>query len=143
MKRFKGFAVTIILAAALPACSAFRQPNHQQALLSENPAASNEADIHLDFSLTNFTGTSLRGLYLSPTTSNGWEENVLGVSELKDGDTVDIRFSPNEKAITWDMRIDGVDGHYAEWKNLKIGAVSQMTLLLKPMPQLTVVAEVE
>lgn len=98
---------------------------------------------HLDFTLTNFTGTSLRSVYLSPSTSKGWEENILAGTELKDGDNVKIRFDPNEKSIEWDLRIEGVDGHFAEWKNLKLGDLTKITLALKPSPQPTAIAEID
>jgi hypothetical protein len=97
----------------------------------------------LNFALTNFTGTSFRALYLSPTSATGWEENVVAGSELKDGDTLDIKFDPKEKNVEWDMRVEGVDGHYAEWKNVKLAGVSEITLVLKLSPEAAVVAEVE
>jgi hypothetical protein len=93
--------------------------------------------------LTNFTGASFRALYLSPTSATGWEENVVTGSELKDGDTLDIKFDPNEKNAEWDMRVEGVDGRYAEWKNVKLAGVSEITLVLKLSPAPVVVAEVE
>ena len=68
---------------------------------------------------------------------------MLAAIALKDGDTINIRFDPNERNMTWDLRIEGVDGHYAEWKDFKLGDISEITLLLKAMPQPTVVAEVE
>ena len=67
---------------------------------------------------------------------------LAGVA-LKDGDTIRIRFNPNESTMMWDLRIEGADGHYAEWKDFKLGDISEITLVLKPMPQPTVVAEVE
>ena len=144
MKRFRSFSVATLLAATLAAataCSAIRPVNSPQVAFVDNHAA--ESNEHLDFSLTNFTGTSLRGVYLSPSTSAGWEENMLAATVLKDGDTVHIRFDPNEKNIAWDLRIEGVDGHYAEWKDFKLGDISEITLLLKAMPQPTVVAEIQ
>ncbi len=97
----------------------------------------------LNFALTNFTGASFRALYLSPTSATGWEENVVTGSELKDGDTLDIKFDPKEKNAEWDMRVEGVDGRYAEWKNVKLAGVSEITLVLKLSPAPVVVAEVE
>jgi hypothetical protein len=97
----------------------------------------------MNFSLTNFTGTPLKGIYLSPDTSAGWEENIVAGTELRDGDTLDIRFDPNETTTAWDMRVEGGDGYFAEWKNLRFEDVSEIKLILKPVPQPVVVAEAE
>ena len=95
------------------------------------------------FALANFTGTAIRAIYLSPSDAGGWEENVLGGGELADGATVDIRFSPEEKATAWDLRVEAVDEHYAEWKGLSLREVSRVTLLLDMVGERVVVAEVE
>ena len=95
------------------------------------------------FALTNFTGSALRAVYLSPSGSGGWEENVLGGDELSDGETVEIRFSPAEKADVWDMRVESAGPHFAEWKGLRLGGASRVTLLLDVVGERVVVAEVE
>ena len=130
-----------LLAAVISGCASLSQPKGPAA--SENRPNLNEVNIRLDFSVTNFTGTSLRGFYLSPIASQGWEENLLGEVELQDGDSINIQFSPSEKALTWDMRIEAVDGHYAELKEIKLGELSKMTLLLKAMPEFVLIAEAE
>lgn len=95
------------------------------------------------FALANFSGTTLRAVYVSPSESAGWEENILGGDELADGATVAIGFSPEEKAASWDVRVEAVDNHYAEWKGLDLRDVSRITLLLDMVGERVVVAEVE
>lgn len=95
------------------------------------------------FALANFSGTTLRAVYVSPSGSAGWEENILGGDELADGATVAIGFSPEEKAASWDIRVEAVDNHYAEWKGLNLRDVSRITLLLDMVGERVVVAEVE
>jgi hypothetical protein len=95
------------------------------------------------FALANFSGTTLRAVYVSPSESEGWEENILGGDELADGATVAIGFSPDEKAASWDVRVEAVDNHYAEWKGLDLRDVSRITLLLDMVGERVVVAEVE
>ena len=97
----------------------------------------------LGFSLANFTGTTLRAVYVSPSESAGWGENILGGGELGDGATVAIGFSPEEKADSWDVRVEAVDDHFAEWKGLRLRDVSRITLLLDMVGGRVVVAEVE
>jgi len=121
------------LLAVVSGCSSLDSVSHSQEVKSIMP----------NFAVTNFTGTSFRALYLSPSSATGWQENVLAASELKDGDTLNVQFDPNEKNVDWDMRVEGVDGHYAEWKNLKRGEFSEITVVLKLAPSPTVVAEVE
>jgi hypothetical protein len=96
-----------------------------------------------DITLTNLTGANLRAVYLSPNSSGGWEENVLGEGGLGDGHSVNIRFSPEEKAAAWDIRIEGGDEHSAEWKGVRLGGVSRITLYLDVVGERVVVAEVE
>lgn len=97
----------------------------------------------LSFNLVNFTGSTLRAVYVSRGDSGGWEENVLGGDELGDGDTLGIRFSPEEGAALWDIRVESVDEHSAEWKGLDIRGVSRITLLLKLEGEPVAVAEIE
>ncbi len=106
---------------------------------SRPPQANSTGVLALD----NSTGVSFRALYLSPSDSAGWEENVLGGEELPAGETVDIRFSPEERAVLWDMRVEAVDGHYAEWKSLDLREISSMRLIVGLTGEPVVVAEVE
>jgi hypothetical protein len=95
------------------------------------------------FALVNFTGTTLRAVYVSPSDSAGWEENILAGGELADGAAVNIRFSPEESAAAWDLRVEAVDEHYAEWKSLNFRDASRVTLLLNLVGERVVVAEIE
>jgi hypothetical protein len=137
--RLRNHALRMIVLSSLVVLTACQssQPT------SKHAANNTETNANLDFTLMNFTGISLRGVYLSPVAGDTWQENVLGDSVLNDGDTLNIHFNPNEKETTWDMRIEGPEGRSAEWKNLDLGNISQMTIVLKPTPQLSVVAEVE
>jgi hypothetical protein len=82
----------------------------------------------LDFTLVNFTRFNLYAVYVSPHDSAGWEENVLGNDQLYDGNTVRIRFSPEERAVMWDLRVEDEYGNNAEWKNLNLREISKITL---------------
>ena len=113
---------------------------------SSNPGLSGEvsnSNPKLNFALTNSTGTALRGLYVSPSSSTGWEENLITTDTLNDGDRIYIKFNPNEQTRDWDLRIEGVDGNYAEWKQLKLEEATEITLVIKLSPELVVVAEIE
>ena len=98
---------------------------------------------NLDFALTNSTGTTLQAVYISPTDSPGWEENVLGGDKLEDGGTVNIKFNSEERASLWDLRVEGSEGRYAEWKSINLSDISRITLHIKLDKGTAVVAEVE
>ena len=85
----------------------------------------------------------MRAVYVSPSESGGWEENLIGGRELADGESVEIRFSPEGRAAAWDIRVEAVDEHYAEWKGLRLGDASSVTMLLDVMGERVAVAEVE
>ena len=107
-------------------------------------APASARDAASGFTLANFTGAALRAVYVSPSESAGWEENVLGGEELADGATVLIGFSPEEKAVSWDVRVEAASGHFAEWKGLRLRDISRITLVLDMVAgERAVVAEVE
>lgn len=138
------WVLTMACACAPSAGSGGAAPTAREA--GETATVAAPADEHaspLDFTLTNLTGASLRAVHVSPNASGGWEENVLGGGALADGDSVSIRFSPEEKAAEWDIRIEGGDEHFAEWKGLDLNGVSRVTLYLDVVGERVVVAEVE
>jgi len=127
----KQFMITLVIAgmlAVVPGCSSYA------------PAVKRQ---NAGLSLTNFTGTAFSAVYLSPSSAPHWQENLLATSTHNDGDTLDIQFDPNESNMEWDLKVQGVDGHYAEWKNLKFDRAAEITLVLKLSPTPVVVAEVE
>jgi hypothetical protein len=151
-RRAAAYAVLAFLLASASACSSQRIRTSDGAgpaspTSGESPAttaapASARAGL-FGFALANFTGTTLRAVYISPSESAGWEENILGGGELADGATVVIGFSPEEKAASWDIRVEAVDNHFAEWKGLHLNDISRITLLLDMVGERVVVAEVE
>jgi len=151
----KKSAASIALACLLAivcSCSSHGDPAVSGAGASSRAQAGSPAETdmpadgsanNLDFALTNFTGTSLRAVYISPSDASGWEENILAGSELADGDTVNIRFSPVERAVLWDLKVEGVDEHYAEWKSINLRDVSRITLRFNLTGETVVAAEIE
>jgi hypothetical protein len=93
--------------------------------------------------LVNFTGSTLRAVYLSPTDSSAWQENVLGTEQLNDGASITVNFNSEEKQTRWDIKIEGNDGHFAEWKDLDLRDAAKITLSLKLVTEPTVVADIE
>lgn len=84
-----------------------------------------------DFTLHNNTGVEIHKLFISPHSTDVWEEDILGRDTLADGETVDITFHRTEKAKMWDLRIEDKAGTAIEWENLNLLEISEVTLHYK------------
>lgn len=84
----------------------------------------------LDFTLTNATGHSIAGLYLSPTGVDTWGPNILP-GEFADGQSGQVSFAPEAEAANWDMRADWADDSeeaYVYWIGLDLTSINSLTL---------------
>jgi hypothetical protein len=84
-----------------------------------------------DFMLHNATGVEIHSLYVSPHSTDDWEEDVLGRDTLPSGESVEITFSPKERAAMWDLKVTDKDGDSIEWENLNLLEISEVTLHYK------------
>lgn len=69
------------------------------------------------FNITNETDHTITSMYVSPATSNYWEENLLGSDfVLRPGKTKRVRLSGYDTSI-FDIRlVDEEDDRYTFWK---------------------------
>ena len=84
-----------------------------------------------DFVLHNETGVEIHELYVSPTTAEDWEEDVLGVDTLPDGESVKITFEDREKRSKWDLKVVDSKGNSIEWEALNLLEIADVTLHYK------------
>jgi hypothetical protein len=84
-----------------------------------------------DFVLHNETGVEIHQLFVSPTTTNQWEEDVLGVDTLPSGETVKVTFDDREKTAHWDLKIVDGKGNSIEWRDPNLVEISEVTLHYK------------
>jgi hypothetical protein len=84
-----------------------------------------------DFTLVNQTGVEIHELYVSPHSADDWQEDVLGVDTLPSGESVDITFSPKERAKLWDLKVVDGKGNSIEWESLNLLEISKVTLHYK------------
>lgn len=84
----------------------------------------------LDFKLVNNTGVEIESLFVSPNTTDEWEEDVLGVDTLPPGQSVEIKFSREEAAEFWDLRVQDHEGTYLYWKKLDLTEISVVKLYI-------------
>jgi hypothetical protein len=81
-----------------------------------------------DFMLHNQTGVEIHSLYVSPHSTDDWEEDVLGQDTLPSGDSVKITFDDRDKHVHWDMKVTDKDGNSLEWYDLNLVEIAEVTL---------------
>jgi len=57
-----------------------------------------------DFTLHNNSSVDIYYVYVSPSSSSFWGDDVLGEDVLPSGDTVDITFDDPRTACVWDVK---------------------------------------
>jgi hypothetical protein len=80
-----------------------------------------------DFTLVNKTGITINNLYVSESSKNSWEEDVLGDDQVEDGDSVDVTFKGHD-SCKWDLMIKDEAGDGLYWRGIDLCKVSKVTL---------------
>ena len=81
-----------------------------------------------DFDLVNKTGYTIDKVFVSPSNSDDWEDDVLGRDVLDDGDKVHITFNRAAKSCKWDLKVVYSDADQAEWDEFDLCEVSKITI---------------
>ncbi|MDX2142380.1 MAG: hypothetical protein SFV19_03405 [Rhodospirillaceae bacterium] len=81
-----------------------------------------------NFMLINATGYTISEVYVSPSKTADWEEDVLGLDVLADGERTEIRFSRSENSCLWDLKVAYDDGESAEWVAIDLCEVSVVAI---------------
>ncbi len=81
-----------------------------------------------DFTLHNKTGVIIDKLFVSPSDKDDWQEDILGKDVLADGESLEIKFHPKEKAAKWDLKVQDSTGNSIEWHDLNLTEISEVTL---------------
>lgn len=82
----------------------------------------------LDFALVNKTGYTINEVYVSPASSEEWEEDIMGSDALGNGDGVNIRFPKGAKGCDWDLKVTYDDGEEAMWGGADLCSISKIVL---------------
>jgi hypothetical protein len=101
------------------------------ATAAATPVAADTTAGAQDFTLVNATGVEIDKVFISPHSSDDWEEDILGQDTLPDGEKVEIKFHRAEKAPLWDLRIEDKKGTGIEWENLNLLEISTLTINYK------------
>ncbi len=128
MKTITTAACMSVVLLLAPSLSATGSTNGASDAARAGAAATQGAQ---DFTLVNATGVEIHALYISPHETDDWEEDVLGRDTLPSGESVEIKFSREEKAAMWDLRVEDKDGNAIVWENLNLLEISKVTLYYK------------
>ena len=82
-----------------------------------------------DFALVNKTGYEIKEVYVSPSKSSDWEEDILGEGVLESGASREIRFHRSAKSCHWDLQvIYTIDSSKAVWNEIDLCSVEKVTI---------------
>src|ERR1700733_6745587 len=82
-----------------------------------------------DFRLVNKTGYELKALYVAPSKSDDWQDDVLGQDTLADGQAVNGHFSPKTKTCKFDLKVTySDDDSSAVWEKIDLCTVEKITI---------------
>jgi hypothetical protein len=82
-----------------------------------------------DFKLVNKTGYELKELYVSPSKSDDWQDDVLGQGTLGDGEAANIKFHRANTACKWDLKVVySVDSSSAVWNDIDLCSIEKITI---------------
>jgi hypothetical protein len=94
--------------------------------------SSARSDSTLDFVLVNDTGYTIEKIFVSPSKTEDWGEDVMGQDQLEDGKTVKIHFNrAHEKDTKWDIKVVFTDNENRYWTNLDLSTISEVTIHYK------------
>lgn len=94
-------------------------------------AATSFAQGKQDFTLHNKTGKVLEEVYVGPTDSEDWGDDVMGQDTVGEDQSVHITFNPKAKADHWDLKIVFEDGSSSVWTNFDLTTIDEITVSYK------------
>lgn len=81
-----------------------------------------------DFTLVNRTGYTLDQVFVAPSDSDDWGDDVMGRDVLAAGEAVDISFSRRERTCKWDLKVVYDDQSSAEWEGFDLCATHKIII---------------
>jgi hypothetical protein len=96
------------------------------------PALNVAENKELDFTLVNQTGYGIKLLYIGPSNSPEWTDDMemLKGKVFRSGNQMPIRFSSKAQTTKWDIMVKWTDGSQsAEWLGLDLSKIQKLTIL--------------
>jgi hypothetical protein len=82
-----------------------------------------------DFRLVNKTGYEIKEVYVSPSKSSDWEEDILGEGVFGDKEAREIHFHRDVKTCHWDLKVVYTeDSSSAVWSDIDLCSVEKITI---------------
>ncbi len=81
-----------------------------------------------DFTLVNKTGYTIEEVYVSAAKTNSWEEDILGQDVLKNGEEVNIKFTPKASVGKYDLKVVYDDKEEAIWNDFDLTTINKITI---------------
>ncbi len=81
-----------------------------------------------NFTVINKSGKDISELYVSKASTDDWEEDILGQDTLPNGESLEITFSPKERAAKWDVKMVDDKGKEHKYYNLNLLNISEITV---------------
>lgn len=82
-----------------------------------------------DFKLVNKTGYELKEVYVGPTKSDDWGDDIMGKQTVPDGAIVNVHFHPKAQTCHWDLKVVySEDDSSAVWFDINLCEVDKITI---------------
>lgn len=88
------------------------------------PAFASDAD----FKLVNKTGYQIDSVFVAPTSSSSWGDDIMGREAVPDGSTVNVTFAHGGSACRFDIHVKYNDGEQAEWVDVDLCKYEKISL---------------
>ena len=99
------------------------------ALLATVSTAASAQEAKQDFTLVNKTGYELGKVYVAPSKSDDWDDDILGHDTLGDGASAEIKFHRADKTCQWDLKVVyTIDNTNAVWHGINLCQVEKITI---------------
>ena len=81
-----------------------------------------------DFVLVNASSSEICFVYVSPSNSDDWGDDILGRNECMPPDSsIEIVFDAGNQAM-WDLRVEDNDGNYENYSGFNLMKISEITI---------------
>jgi hypothetical protein len=94
------------------------------AVIFAAPASASDEEL----TIVNRTGYVISEIYISPTRTDNWEEDIMGREVLGNGERVVVDFSRSEDACLWDMLVIYEDEEEVSWDALNLCELATVVL---------------
>jgi hypothetical protein len=83
-----------------------------------------------DFTLFNRTNVDIHAVFVAPSESEDWEEDLMDGSVLLNGADIEINFAPDEDVELWDICVQDQEGNSLYWREIDL--MNAYEIILEP-----------